>query len=158
MILRGFRMTDRSTKCRGASAIEFAIVLPLLLLIIFGTIEFGFLLYNKQVLTNASREGARAGIVARTPTRLPDFGSPSIDQVVQLYCAQNLITFDYAQPPPITSFPDGFNVNALFGENLRVRVSYNYQFLIFPDIVIAFFRNTPERQVTVIAETVMRYE
>ncbi|HOD35428.1 MAG TPA: pilus assembly protein [Syntrophales bacterium] len=147
-----------SRNARGAAAIEFAIVLPLLLLIIFGTIEFGFLLYNKQVITNASREGARAGIVVRTPARLPDFGSPSVDQVVQLYCAQNLISFDTAMPPPVTSFPDGFNPNALFGENLRVRVAYNYQFLIFPDIVIAFFRNTPQRQVTLVAETVMRYE
>ncbi len=158
MSLPGFRVMKRLTKSRGASAIEFAIILPLLLLIIFGTIEFGFLLYNKQVITNASREGSRAGIVARTPTRLPAFGSPSVDQVVQLYCAQNLITFDYAQLPPVTSFPDGFNPNALFGENLRVRVAYNYQFLLFPDIVIAFFRNSPERQITLTAETVMRYE
>jgi Flp pilus assembly protein TadG len=158
MSLRGIRMADRLTKSRGASAIEFAIILPLLLLIIFGTIEFGFLLYNKQVITNASREGARAGIVARTPTRLAAFGSPSVDEIVQQYCAQNLITFDIAQPPPVTSFPDGYNPTALFGESLRVRVAYNYQFLIFPDIVIAFFRNTPLRQVTLTAETVMRYE
>ncbi|MCK5219206.1 pilus assembly protein, partial [bacterium] len=44
---------------RGAAAVEFAIVLPLLALILFGTIDFALLFYNKQVLTNASREGAR---------------------------------------------------------------------------------------------------
>ena len=47
-------------KCqRGAAAVEFAIVLPLLLVFVFGIIEFGFLLYDKAVITNASREGAR---------------------------------------------------------------------------------------------------
>ena len=48
---------------RGASAVEFAIVLPVLLLLLFGTIEFGVLFFNKAVITNASREGARRGVV-----------------------------------------------------------------------------------------------
>ncbi|HKK00735.1 MAG TPA: TadE/TadG family type IV pilus assembly protein, partial [Desulfuromonadales bacterium] len=52
---------------RGASAVEFALVLPLLLVILFGIIEFGFILYDKAMITNASREGARAGIVLYTP-------------------------------------------------------------------------------------------
>jgi Flp pilus assembly protein TadG len=40
---------------RGGSALEFAIVLSLLVLILFGIIEFGLVLYNQQVITNASR-------------------------------------------------------------------------------------------------------
>lgn len=47
----------------GAAAIEFALVLPILVLLVCGIIEFGLLFYNKQMITNASREGARAGIV-----------------------------------------------------------------------------------------------
>jgi hypothetical protein len=47
---------------KGAAAVEFAVVLPLLVLLLFGSIEFGLLLYNQEVITNASREGARAGI------------------------------------------------------------------------------------------------
>ena len=43
----------------GAAAIEFAIVAPLLFVLLFGIIEFGAILYNKSVITNASREGAR---------------------------------------------------------------------------------------------------
>ena len=45
----------------GASAVEFAVVLPLLVLP-FGIIEFSLALYDKAMITNASREGARAGI------------------------------------------------------------------------------------------------
>jgi Flp pilus assembly protein TadG len=44
---------------RGAEVIEFAIVLPLLLLIVFGIIDFGFMFQRYVVLTNAAVEGAR---------------------------------------------------------------------------------------------------
>ena len=44
---------------RGAEVIEFAIVLPLLLLVVFGIVDFGFLFQRYVVLTNAAMEGAR---------------------------------------------------------------------------------------------------
>ncbi len=44
---------------RGASAVEFALVLPLLLLLLFGMVDFGRLLYTKVELTSAARDGAR---------------------------------------------------------------------------------------------------
>jgi Flp pilus assembly protein TadG len=51
----------------GASAVEFALLLPVLMMILFGIIEFGFALYRQAILTNASREGARLGIVQSIP-------------------------------------------------------------------------------------------
>jgi Flp pilus assembly protein TadG len=44
---------------RGAEVIEMAIVLPLLLLLIMGIVEFGFIFQRYVVLTNAAVEGAR---------------------------------------------------------------------------------------------------
>ena len=70
-----------------------------------GIIELGLLYYNQQVLTNASREGARAGI-ALTGKALIDKGivntndfKEEVDSVVQSYCINisgehRLITFD----------------------------------------------------------------
>lgn len=52
---------------RGVAATEFALLLPVLLLILFGTMEFGMMMYGREVVTNATREGARYGIVAQTP-------------------------------------------------------------------------------------------
>jgi Flp pilus assembly protein TadG len=49
----------RPRKRRGASAVEFALVAPVLFLFIFGMIEFGRLVMVQQILTNAGREGAR---------------------------------------------------------------------------------------------------
>ena len=51
----------------GASAVEFALLLPVLMMILFGIIEFGLALYRQAILTNASREGARLGIVQSVP-------------------------------------------------------------------------------------------
>jgi hypothetical protein len=50
----------RSRRERGAVATELAIALPLLLLILGGVLDLGMLYWAKQVVTNASREGARA--------------------------------------------------------------------------------------------------
>ncbi|MEJ2660726.1 MAG: pilus assembly protein, partial [Desulfobacteraceae bacterium] len=44
---------------RGAAAVEFAIIFPMLILLLFAMIEFGLYLFNRQVITNACREGAR---------------------------------------------------------------------------------------------------
>ena len=48
---------------RGAAAVEFALVLPVLLLIIFGIIDFGRMLYTKITLTQAAQAAARAGAI-----------------------------------------------------------------------------------------------
>lgn len=47
----------------GQSLVEFAMVVPLLLLLVFGIIDFGRLLMNQVTLTNAVREGARIASV-----------------------------------------------------------------------------------------------
>ena len=52
---------------RGAVAAEFALLLPVLLTILFGIIEFGMIMYGREVVTNATREGARAGITQGPP-------------------------------------------------------------------------------------------
>ena len=46
---------------RGQAVVEFALVLPVFLLMLFGAIEFGRAYYTVHLLTNAAREGARMG-------------------------------------------------------------------------------------------------
>jgi Flp pilus assembly protein TadG len=48
---------------RGAAAVEFAFVAPVFFLLVFGMIEFGRAMMVEQILTNASREGARLAIL-----------------------------------------------------------------------------------------------
>ena len=48
---------------RGAAAVEFALLLPVLVLLIGGIVVYGRFFFTQLQLTNAAREGARAGIV-----------------------------------------------------------------------------------------------
>jgi len=48
---------------RGAAAVEAAIVMPILLLITFGAIKYGWLFMRAQQITNAARYGARMAIL-----------------------------------------------------------------------------------------------
>ena len=56
------RRRPRRRGQRGIAALEFALVLPLLLLLLFGIVEMGFLLYDKAVITNASRAAVRQAV------------------------------------------------------------------------------------------------
>jgi Flp pilus assembly protein TadG len=62
---RGLRRSGRLRR-RGATVVEFAIVAPLLFLLIFAALEFGRVVMVQQIITNASREGARRGILEQT--------------------------------------------------------------------------------------------
>ena len=46
---------------RGSTAVEFALILPILASLVFGAIDFGRMLWFKEVLVNATRVGARQG-------------------------------------------------------------------------------------------------
>jgi Flp pilus assembly protein TadG len=60
-IVGGFRHWCREIK--GVAMVEFAIVVTVLLLIVAGIMDLGHAYYMEQVVTNASREGARFGVV-----------------------------------------------------------------------------------------------
>jgi Flp pilus assembly protein TadG len=65
---------------RGAELVEFAIVLPLLLLIVMGIVDFGFMFQRYVVLTNAAMEGARVAV-------LPGYGDADVRDRVSAYAA-----------------------------------------------------------------------
>ncbi|MBU0491674.1 MAG: pilus assembly protein [Chloroflexi bacterium] len=48
----------------GQSIVEFALILPVLLLLIFGFLDLGRAVYTQSVMANAAREGARVGIIS----------------------------------------------------------------------------------------------
>ncbi len=55
----------RSGHDHGAAAVEFALVAPLLFLLLFGIIDYGFLFADSISVRQGVRDGARAGVVAR---------------------------------------------------------------------------------------------
>jgi Flp pilus assembly protein TadG len=130
---------------KGVAAVEFALVLPLLVLLAFGIIEFSLALYDKAVITNASREGARAGIVFRDPA----FTDGEIIDIVNQYCQNRLITFGSALQPTTSVVREG----ASTGDDLTVQVHYQYTFLVIPGFITNMTGGIP-----MTAQTVMRME
>jgi Flp pilus assembly protein TadG len=53
---------------RGAAAVEFALVVPVLLLLLFGIISYGYMLSFRQAISQAAAEGARAAAVTLAGT------------------------------------------------------------------------------------------
>ena len=64
---RGARKAVRRIRATetGQSLVEFAMVLPLFLVLLFGLVDFGRAFYSWMVITNGAREGARAGAVQK---------------------------------------------------------------------------------------------
>jgi len=116
-------------------AVEFSLVSMLLVVLLFGIIECGLFLFNKQVIINASREAARAGVVVT----LPRLSNDNIEQVARNFCQAHLVSFGENPLPTIAIPPVGTNPDAIaagterclnFGCNLDVSVSYDYDFLV----------------------------
>jgi Flp pilus assembly protein TadG len=64
---QGRRQRRRAIRQEGAAAVEFALILPLFIVLLLGLIDFGHLFYVVNTMTNAAREGARRGAVKATP-------------------------------------------------------------------------------------------
>ena len=113
------RWIKRDSKQRGTSSVELALVLPVFLFVLFGLIELSVALYDKAVLTQASREGARAGIVLRQPK----LTTAEIQQVVLNYTRGALISLGTSKDPVVTVVQ---STPAMFPNPLTVQVDYTY--------------------------------
>lgn len=121
-------------------------LLPLLLVITFGIIEFSIALYDKAVITNASREAARAGIVYASP----QLTNTQIQTVATNYCSNYLISLGGTPTPTVTvSHPSG----TTSGNPLTVTVSYGYT-----SLGMSAFLDPMPSLLSMTATTTMNYE
>ncbi|MBU2598175.1 MAG: pilus assembly protein [Actinobacteria bacterium] len=94
---------------KGASAVEFAIILPILIMLVFGIFQFGIAYNNYITITHAAREGARRAAV--------DLNNPDLKDII----------IERAYPIPITeddiiiTTPEGTNI----GDPVEVEITYN---------------------------------
>jgi hypothetical protein len=100
---------------RGAATVEFALVSPLFILLLFGMIEFGRMTMVKQVIINASREGARQAVVEGAT-------SEKIKDVVETYLTASHIPIN-RDDIEISAEPDSVNS----GDPIMVRVWVPYE-------------------------------
>jgi Flp pilus assembly protein TadG len=105
--LRRFRQTDT-----GQTLVEFAMVLPLMLILMFGIVDFGRAFYVWLTVTNAAREGAR---VAATQQPIGVVNTRISDAMGPLGTSQLTITPGNIQGPR--------------GEAVTIDLTYNFSFV-----------------------------
>lgn len=128
---------ERLKNGRGQSLVEFAILLPLLLLLLMGILEFGIMLNSYLTIHNSAREGARLGIVSGSNIEIKDLIikiSPSLD-------TKNLMV-------NITPL-EGSRKS---GDTLKVEVIYNYH------VTLPIISNVIHNVVILKSQTSMRIE
>ena len=104
---------------RGMATVEFALLLPVLLALLLATVELGLALYNKVLLTQACREGARAGIVLRQPK----MGEAEIRSIVEQR-TQQLVSLLPTAPVQVSVLQ---STPAAFPNTLEVRARYTFR-------------------------------
>jgi Flp pilus assembly protein TadG len=132
---------------KGAALLEAAITLPMIMLVCVGIFEFGRAYQTWQVLTNASREGARLAIL-EGPT----------DSAVRTRVN------DYLSGGGLSTLADG---NIVIDRNValgtatasRIEVNYPFQFMMLNPIVrLVVPSSTTGAPITMQAATLMRNE
>ena len=130
--------------------VEFALMLPLLALIILVIVDLGWVLRETQILENAAREGARysAQPLNKIGSTLPNVTVAQIKQVVIDYCAQENITVAASDITINQSFQMPVAGYTMTGS--EVIITYQRQFLL-PGTGLL-----PSSQMTLVGRAVIR--
>jgi len=120
----------RRARTRGQSLVEFAVVLPIFLLILCGIFDFGFALYSRMSVINAAREGARAASVAPDHTTIDSTATSRAVAAAQS-SGLTVTNSDVTVTCVATASPSSCNFNtqtgAVAGDSLRVTIDYSYK-------------------------------
>jgi Flp pilus assembly protein TadG len=100
-------------KRRGAAVVEFAIVAPLFFLLVFAMIEYGRMVMVSQIITNASREGARQAV-------LDGATNSEVTNAVDEFLESSSI-----QGAEVTTIPSDIST-AVYGDAVTVSVSIDF--------------------------------
>lgn len=103
----------------GQAVVEFALIMPFLLLFLVGIIEFGRAWNQHEVLTDATREGARKAAVF----------DPKITQDSVLNSIKRVLASNHMAPDSATITLAGWDAGS--GDDVTVSVSYPYRFIFF---------------------------
>jgi hypothetical protein len=126
----------------GAAAVEFALVASVLITLVFGIVDFGWLLNRTTLITNASREGAREGVVTRVGGPGPGARAAVTSSLtaVGIQTTTNAADIDEAlisvtcSKPPFDPGPT-CNVDAsdstapVTGDKIKVQIDYKHSWI-----------------------------
>ncbi|MDX1394072.1 MAG: TadE/TadG family type IV pilus assembly protein [Gemmatimonadota bacterium] len=120
---------------RGQALVEFVLALPILLVIVFGIIEFATAWRTYQIVTNVAREGARLGVTPNTNTQ------EIIDRVDSLLVAANLtlanrsMTMTCTDPSGVQPTLNGHCGGLRVGNRFEVFLQYQHSFVVLGPVL-----------------------
>jgi Flp pilus assembly protein TadG len=86
---------------RGAAAVEFALIVPVLLILVFGIIAYAYMFSFRQALSQAASEGARAAVGASTAAQSTTAAKTAVASTLSTYdmtCGTNNLTCAISAP------------------------------------------------------------
>lgn len=137
------------TSERGAELVEFAIAMPVMLLLMAGIIDFGLLFQSYEVTTNAAREGARLAILPGYQVNEYAVAKQRVADYMTTGGARGPFTTDVTVVP--------LTVCGAPGSGVRVTVNYTHNFLIVGPVV-ALINGTFGTTLSFSASSLMRSE
>jgi hypothetical protein len=147
-------LTRRARSERGAELIEFALVFPVLLMVVLGIVDFGFMFQRMEVVTNAAREGARIAV-------LPGYVAADVRARVQSYMTTGGVPTVVSPANPVVNVDMAFSIPMPVGtlpmSGKRVEVIYTHQYLFIGPIAGLFggsFSSVPVRGVAIMRDEV----
>ena len=111
----------------GVELIEFALVFPLLLMIVLGIVDFGFLFQRWEALTNAAREGARVAM-------LPGYSTIDVEDRITNYLAAGGVPTTGGNPA-VTVTATTISQGAATWPATTVALSYDHDYIFVNGIV-----------------------
>jgi len=108
----------------GTATVELALVIPLLLLLLMGIIEFGLLFEDYMILKNAAREGARTAATGASTTAIADrAGNAAAEPITQQYGVYDEGSWTWYTLGDISG-DEGIVNDAPTGAFIKIEVSY----------------------------------
>lgn len=147
--MAGLSTTARHGKRKGQAVVEFALVLPVFILLLMGAVEFGRAYLDLHLLTNAAREGARVG-------SLPQSTETEVQTAVNDFLQNAGLSGSWTTSVVVkdssgTTRSEGLSAAQ---EGDRVYVTISYQFEVLSGTVIPGWEGT----VTLTSDCVFRHE
>ena len=113
----------------GSELVELAIVMPILVILLLGIVDFAFLFQRWEVVTNSAREGARLGSMGTADNGAGGYVDTDVTARVQSYLDSGGL---HATPTIGVNFDTTDNVNGVIVETVTVSVSYPSDFIFLP--------------------------
>ena len=135
---------------KGQALVEFSLILPVFLLLLFGLVDFGRGYYTWLVVTNAAREGARAAAVQSD--------NATIDaKLYGSFCSGYPSTSNCAIDASRVSVTKT-NVQGTRGSETSVRVAFNFQYVTPIGNIMALVGGSSISAPTIASTSFMRLE